>query len=945
MTQDLSRSAFDVHKPKHWSSVQAQQGRLLTDDDFNEADGITKEDIRRTRADVIGTSGSPDDGFMITNPRVNANQIDFDLSPGTIYVGGLRVTLEATEAFSLQKDWLQQAAADRPALTNTERIDQVYLEVWQQPVTSTEDDELREVALGGPDTSVRLRTMRRVRVLPNVGSESCSAGWAKVTAGVGLGPDNERKNDVTLQVGYLPNTAPAANLCSPSVQSGYLGAENQAIRVEVGSGGNTLLWSFDNASPLYRVTVTTDSAGAQVIHFLQAPKDEANWPLAQQVVELLPWSAVLPNGEKIAETNSGFLAKVSAAYDPNAQTIKVLPVVPATFGSTWQSRSDAASIGTAQTSYFYLRVWNRGADITSQPEISFTLGTPVELKNTGITVTITGTTMRPGDFWIIAARPESPAKVVPWALESGRLAEGIRRIYAPLGLIHWRPGGIQTAYDCRNNFDPLINPRGCCVTLTPGSSWQHTVDELADENDICLCFSPGDYTTTKTVVLRNKHVQVHGGGRGSRLRGIGLENVLQFNGCTSAELKDLSVTAEAASPPGGASKPHLSGAVTAVNCDYVNVVGVLARSASAPNKSASCIAAYTEFAGQRALLSSIRVDGCELVVGANQVGLSVVNYGRSIITDNSIHVDLQANAAIPDAWLQDKLFRRAFRRALLWRYGVITGAVTPPRGAITLNTGDNRYWIEAPGELRQAWPAIVRWRKFPNGFSYRVLGEFLNELAEDLIYGRGTIGTHSSPPVKNYLATILGARTALTKVRMLAAQGIVVAGTTADEVRIKGNTVRDSVQGIHVGVSAQRVRNPGGGVSDTAGRVVIDNNVVAVALMAESSVERHGVFVGNASSLVIQNNQLSCERVGAASRITIDGIRVYGFIGPMGFVTRNDLSGFTTGIRFAALNNIADGQGSMWRVIDNIARGAGVAVDRSLKTGSATNVVDSGNMT
>ena len=146
MTQDLSRSAFDLHKPKHWGSVQAQQGRLLTDDDFNEADAITKEDIRRTRVDVIGTSGSPDDGFMITNPRVTANQIDFDLSPGTIYVGGLRVTLEATEAFSLQKDWLQQLAADRPALGNTERVDQVYLEVWQQPVTSVEDDELREVA-------------------------------------------------------------------------------------------------------------------------------------------------------------------------------------------------------------------------------------------------------------------------------------------------------------------------------------------------------------------------------------------------------------------------------------------------------------------------------------------------------------------------------------------------------------------------------------------------------------------------------------------------------------------------------------------------------------------------------------------------------------------------------------------------------------------------------
>ena len=763
MTQDLSRSAFDVHKPKHWASVQAQQGRLLTDDDFNEADAITKEDIRRTRVDIIGTSGSPDDGFMVTNPRVTANQIDFDLAPGTIYVGGLRVTLEATEAFSLQKDWLQQATSDRPALGNTERVDQVYLEVWQQPVTSVEDDELREVALGGPDSSVRLRTMRRVRVLPNIGSESCSIGWDKLTASAGLGTDNERKNDATLQVGYLPNAALAADLCSPSVQSGYLGAENQAIRIEIGTGGRSLLWGYDNASPLYRVEVTADTTGAQVIHFLQPPRDEAHWPLAQQVVELLPWSAVLPNGEKVAETNSGFLAKVSAAYDPNTRTIKILPVVPATFGSAWLSRSDKASIRTApsggtgatgaqqNTDYFYLRVWNRGDDVASPPELPFTSGTPVTLANTGISVTITGKTMQPGDFWIIAARPQSPAQVVPWALETGRPAEGIRRFYAPLGLVHWRPGGTHTAHDCRNTFDPLIDPSGCCVTLAPGSSWQHTVDELADEDDICLCFSPGDYTTTRTMVLRNKHVAVHGHGRGSRLHGVGVENVLQFNGCASVDLRDLSVDADRPSAPGGASKPHLSGAVTAINCDQVNIAGVLARSASAPYKSASCIAAYTEFTGQRALLSTVRVDGCELVAGAYQVGLSVVNYGRSTITDNSVHVDRKENESIPAGWLQDKLFRRAFRRSLLWRYGVITDQKQAPDNAITLTTGDNRYWIEAPGELRDAWPDIVQWRKFPNSFDHRVLGEFLNELAEDLIYGGGVIGKNSSLAVKKYL--------------------------------------------------------------------------------------------------------------------------------------------------------------------------------------------------
>src|SRR2546430_3835581 len=107
-------------------------------------------------------------------------------------------------------------------------------------------------------------------------------------------------------------------------------------------------------------------------------------------------------------------------------------------------------------------------------------------------------------------------------------------------------------------------------------------------------------------------------------------------------------------------------------------------------------------------------------------------------------------------------------------------------------------------------------------------------------------------------------------------RGITVGGTTAAEVRISGNSVRDVVQGIHVGTSAQRKRNPGPGapVSDTAGRVVISHNAVYVTLMPESVVERHGIFVGNCKSQVIEDNHLECERLGAAGRLTLAGIRV-----------------------------------------------------------------------
>ena len=126
--------------------------------------------------------------------------------------------------------------------------------------------------------------------------------------------------------------------------------------------------------------------------------------------------------------------------------------------------------------------------------------------------------------------------------------------------------------------------------------------------------------------------------------------------------------------------------------------------------------------------------------------------------------------------------------------------------------------------------------------------------------------------------------------------------------------------------------------------MVIDDNVLALALMAESSIERHGIFVGNVKSLIVQNNRLSCERIGAATRMSIDGIRVYGFVGPMGYVTRNEMSGFPIGIRFAALNHDTDGPASMWRITDNIAVGAARTVDLSLRFGSTTHVDDPGNI-
>ena len=496
-TEDISRNAFSP--PKRYAGVHMQQGRVTTDDDFNEQTRIEAEDRRRTLLDVIGPNGSPDAGFQISNPRINAHsEMDFDVATGTYYLGGLRLE-SFGEVYSKQTDWLQQPASERPAPTNG-RLDLVYLESWQQPVEAVEDSELFETALAGPDTSTRVRTMRRVHVARGVSGTDCAPAWQGVVSGLAGtygtfdAAAGECVPDSKLQVTFS-NTGVTDDLCSPAVAGGYLGAENTAIRVQIVDGSH-LTWASTTARPLYRVTIAADRL---TVTLQTEPKDQAHWMQGNQVVEILPWSAVLSNKEKLAEI-SGHLTTVAAAYDPNLRTLTLtspIPNIPAPgFGKQWTTRDDFATLN-APAPFYFMRVWDRGGDTMSAPNINFMPGTPVTLGTTGVLVTLTGTKFVPGDHWVIAARPEDPTKVVPWDLLQGRARHGIRRFFTPLGLIRWKVSGSDTTgttvQDCRTLFDPLTRQRTCC-TFTVGEfghykKIQDAIDNLPADGG-CILHSP-----------------------------------------------------------------------------------------------------------------------------------------------------------------------------------------------------------------------------------------------------------------------------------------------------------------------------------------------------------------------------------------------------------------------------------------------------------------------
>src|SRR5215471_11186870 len=165
-----------------------------------------------------------------TTTLTRPNDSTQKMSAGTFYVGGLRLELEQDEAFRLQRDWLQQGAQPGEALTPPpgEQFDFVWLDVWQQPVSAVEDKELFEAALGGADTAARIRTMRRARVLANVGDVDCADAFNQLLTALNplgtLDNDFELVPDARLKV-EPDGTTTTDDLCSPPVNGGYLGAE------------------------------------------------------------------------------------------------------------------------------------------------------------------------------------------------------------------------------------------------------------------------------------------------------------------------------------------------------------------------------------------------------------------------------------------------------------------------------------------------------------------------------------------------------------------------------------------------------------------------------------------------------------------------------------------------------------------------------------------------
>jgi hypothetical protein len=510
MGSDRARVSFDPSR--QWRGVVAQQGRVSLEADWNEQVAIAAARDRLTTLDVVGPCASPDGGYVVTAVPATGGPSgstpgDLTVSAGTLYLGGERLELDDPLTYSSQPDWLN-ASTDplyvKPAVPEGSAEELVYLLAAEQEVSAVEDSALADVALGGPDTAQRLRILQHVVRTPSQGS-SCTSAWSELEStwaseGYRLDAASMQLASTASLLVSFANEPTAPTPCQPVSTGGYLGAENQLLRVAIASVENgvpTIVWGFDDASFLYRVTSASyePESGNTTLTLASAPVDSYHQPVENQIVELLRDAVQLAPEDSIA-ASSGFIAELAAKYEPTARTLVLKGQPPAGYLE-------------GATSQLYLRVW--------QGTVAAPAGMAVTLGETGVAVTL-GPSEGPfhaGDFWQFALRPIEPTIVYPARfLEAPQPPDGPRTWACPLAVISWAAGTPTTA-SCVAGFDSLVKLTeqvgGCCtVSLRPsdveeGATLGALLAGYAGKGPTTICLEPGTYTLSEPLVLGGEY--------------------------------------------------------------------------------------------------------------------------------------------------------------------------------------------------------------------------------------------------------------------------------------------------------------------------------------------------------------------------------------------------------------------------------------------------------
>ncbi|QSQ22775.1 hypothetical protein JY651_48080 [Pyxidicoccus parkwayensis] len=395
MKTQISRHSHD--SSKRYSGVYQQQGRMLTDADWNELVSIINERVTNALQDVVGSGGPSARKLQISNT--------LQITPGSVYADGLMATLPGTTAFTYATQPDFPLAPGTPAVGES-----LYADLWERPVLFLEDPSLQDPGLHGADTCTRTQVMLQVK--------RCPAGQQPTDPLVNPGRGNAPLT-LSQRVG---GTGPASQ-----------GTGNYLFRLEVhdvkGSptapSELTLKWSSENAAEAYAngPGVPQDYQGNDWLYEFYSASSEKH---------LGVHLGTLPAGFPV-------LGRLEAGYPVSVPDAATYPFVRRwdgwctltrntttgvwTFVSGGRDRGALLSTANAQGVHGHVRIENGVLYL--------------ELQDLALALTLTGTgitsrTFVPGDYWLAPVREQDAAGA---QVLNAAQPVGILHRYVKLGVI------------------------------------------------------------------------------------------------------------------------------------------------------------------------------------------------------------------------------------------------------------------------------------------------------------------------------------------------------------------------------------------------------------------------------------------------------------------------------------------------------------------------------
>ena len=422
MKGDFTRQTFRGRN--HYRGVLQQQGRVQLDADWNEQVLLQAHLDRLVAADTIGASGAPEhaSGMAIVGadgkpPAQPVPAEGLYISPGRYYVQGILCENEDLVLLGAQPDL---PGVDLQGIDGSYTA---FLDVWHEFITAAEQPTLREVALGGPDTATRTRTVWQVKLRPAGQPLPPEIGSGRLRA-------------------QAESSGPVTSPCDALTGTGFRRLDNQLYRVEIRDPSDphkqgaaetaTFVWSRENGSVTARLLkrdgndLTLDSIGRD---------DRLSFD--QGWVEVTDSARVL-RGEP------GFMGNISHVQ---GDTVTV-----GSWSVHWGEPHDLGDDAI-------VRRWESGPlPVKEDDWIGLESGVQMQFSDTGF---------RTGDYWLIPARTanlegtpavQGLAGNIDWPQDAGGPAyeppEGIRHFYADIADLG-RASGLWTVTDRRPVFPPL----------------------------------------------------------------------------------------------------------------------------------------------------------------------------------------------------------------------------------------------------------------------------------------------------------------------------------------------------------------------------------------------------------------------------------------------------------------------------------------------------------